>query len=64
MVLVFTLFGDGAPETPGVGALVSSSRALFPLSFASIGVEDAGVDAAVCADVDVLTSEGEIALGW
>ena len=55
--LVFTLFGDGADETPSLGASVSSSmpRILFPPHFASAGLEDEGVGATECAAVGVST---------
>ena len=42
--ILVSLFGDGAEVTPGVGAPVSPSRALFPQPFASTGVEDVGVE--------------------
>lgn len=50
----FTLFGDGADETPGVVPSASSSRTLFTLPFVSTGVEDVGVEAAAGADVSRL----------
>ena len=55
--LVLTLFGDGADETPSLGASVSSStpRTLFPAPFTSAGLEDEGVGATECAAVGVLT---------
>ena len=49
----FTLSRDGSEGNPGVGASVSSSRALFSPPFASTGVEDVGVEVAVCAGVGI-----------
>ena len=56
--LVFTFFSHGAEGTLGVdpvGESISSSRALFPPTFAPAGLEDERVGAKGCTAVGVLT---------